>query len=85
MQKMTLQPGAWTEVQVARLIQSKSSQSGIRIHYSSYGDPAPEPDTDLYFVTQDFNLKPFSIPAEVTALRIHLMPDEDIAVDVVMF
>ncbi|MGG7577342.1 hypothetical protein [Rhizobium sp. Nf11,1] len=84
MRKITLQPGVWTEVQAARLIQSKSSQSGVRIHYSSYDDPAPEPDTDLYFFTQEFDLKPFAVPTD-TIVRIHLMPDEDMPVDVVTF
>ncbi|TAY66496.1 hypothetical protein [Rhizobium leguminosarum] len=84
MRKITLQPGVWTEVAAARFIQSKSNRSGIRIHYSFHDDPVPAPDTDLYFVTQEFDLKPFAVP-EVTGVHIHLMPDEDMPVEVVTF
>ena len=82
MEKVTLQPGVWTRVYATLFIQSRSNQSGIRIHY---GDSAPAPDTDLYFVTQEFDLKPFRVPDSIAAVSIYLMPDEDMPVDVVVF
>ena len=85
MQKITLSPGVWTQVDAARFIQSKSNQSGLRIHYN-YGPPAPpEPDTDLFFTTAEFDLKPVSVPTDIVGLNTYLMPDENMPIDVVVF
>ena len=82
MKKITLPPGVWTRVFVDQLVQSRSNQSGLRIHYS-FEDMDPDPDTDLYFVMQEFETKPFPVNKAVGG-KIYLMPDENIAVDVVM-
>jgi hypothetical protein len=83
MEKITLHPGIWTRVYASNCFQSKSNQSGIRIHY---GTTAPAVDTDLYFLTQEFDLKPFRLPGiddGYTGANIYMMPDEDQAVDIV--
>ncbi len=82
MDKFTLQPGVWTQVFAMQLIQSKSNQSGIRVHY---GPEMPAADTDLYFVTAEFDQKPFRVPEGILSSFVYLMPDEDTPIDVVVF
>lgn len=82
MQKIILPPGIWTRVFADQLVQSRSNLSGLRIHYS-FEDTDPAADTDLYFVMQEFETKPFPLN-KATGAKVYLMPDEDIAVEVVM-
>ncbi len=82
MEKITLQPGVWTQVFTAQLVQSRSNQTGLRIHYL-IEETVPAADTDLYFVTQEFDLKPLTL-FESPGVKVYLMPDDDIAIDVVM-
>ncbi|MCS3740233.1 hypothetical protein [Rhizobium sp. BK661] len=82
MEKITLQPGVWTQVFATQFIQSKSNQSGLRVYY---GPEAPAVDTDAYFLTAEFDRKPFPLPEGILSSFVYLMPDEDMPIDVVVF
>ncbi|MGK9054199.1 hypothetical protein [Neorhizobium petrolearium] len=81
MEKTTLQPGVWTRIYAIDCFQSRSNQSGIRIHY---GVEEPAADTDLFFVTQEYDVKPFFPIKDRGDLNVYLMPDEGQPVDIVV-
>ncbi|MGO7921686.1 hypothetical protein ACC755_21260 [Rhizobium ruizarguesonis] len=81
MEKITLAPGVWTRIHATDCFQSRSNRSGIRVHY---GVDEPAPDTDLYFVTQEYEVKPFGLIPDRGSMNVYLMPNEQQSVDVVV-
>ena len=84
MEKITLEPGVWTLVEVEYAVQLKSIQSGIRLYI---GDEEPVVDTEAYFSIPEFDRGFFPLPglpySSDAGPKVYMMPDEDQSIDIV--
>ncbi|TCP90941.1 hypothetical protein C8J31_101793 [Rhizobium sp. PP-CC-2G-626] len=92
MELVILQPGVWTLVEAHTAIQSKNSQSGIRIHYAEPVEEGevevPDVDTEAYFLVPDFATGPFRLPGSTSFSNgsvVYMMPDEAEPVAIVTY